>query len=105
MQLFQNLFSIITYTYIIIITNNIIDRFLYKDFQLINGKPTYTTIKSVNDKLSTNTSAKYSTLSDGRHGLLGLVIPSTIYNTITNVPFIRPLNPGARPIIPTNATA
>ena len=82
-----------------------IDRFPYKEFNLINGKPIYATIKSVNDKLSANAASIHSTLSDGRHGLLGLVVPPNIYNTITNVPFVRPLNPGPRPIIPQNATA
>ena len=86
-------------------TNDILDRFPYKHFSLINGKPTYATIKSINDKLSANAASIHSTLSDGRHGLLGLVIPPNIYSTITNVAFIRPLNPGPRPILPQNATA
>ena len=82
-----------------------INRFPHKEFNLINGKPTCAAIKSVNDKLSANAASIHSTLSDGRHGLLGLVVPPTIHSTITNVPFVRPLNPGPRPIIPQTATA
>ena len=71
-------------------TSNIISRFPHKDFELINSKPTYTTIKSVNNKYNANTTTIHSTLSNGRHSFLSLVIPSTIHNTITNIPFIRP---------------
>ena len=86
-------------------TSDILDRFPYKEFELYNGKPTYASIKEVNNKLSANAAAIHSTLFDGRHGLLGLTLPPSIYNTITNIPFVRPLNPGPRPIIPTNSTA
>ena len=52
--------------------------------------------------MSTNTAAIHSTWSNGRYSLLSLVISTTIYNTITNIPFVRLLNLGLRPITPTN---
>lgn len=76
-------------------TNDIIGRFLYKDFGLINSNLSYPTIKAVDNKLSVNGTTIYSTLSDGRLSLLGLVIPPTIYNTITNVASVRLLNLGS----------
>jgi len=85
--------------------NDILDRFPYKEFDLHPGRPTYALIKDINEKLSANASAIHSTLSDGRHGLLGLTIPPAVCNTITNLPFVRPLNPGPRAIIPNSSNA
>lgn len=82
-----------------------LDRFPHEEFDLHNGKPTCASIKEVNDKLSAKTAAIHSTLSDSRHGLLGLTLPPNICDAITNAPFVRPLNPGPRPITPTTATA
>ena len=84
---------------------HMLDRFPHKEFDLHNCRPTYALIQLINQKLNANASAIHSTLSDGRHGLLGLTLPPAVCNTITNVPFVRPINPGPRPIIPTNATA
>ena len=74
---------------------DILDKFPYKKFNLKSNYLIHATIKEVNKKLSTNTSAIHSTLSDGRHGLLSLTLPLAIYNTITNIPFIRLLNQGS----------
>ena len=65
-------------------TNDVINISLNKDFKLINGKPTYATIKLVNDKLSTNAAAIHSTLSDSKHSILGLVISSKLLYKLKN---------------------
>ena len=84
---------------------HILDRFPHEEFDLHDCRPTHALIKDINQKLSANASAIHSTLSDGHHGLLGLTLPPAVHNTVKNVPFARPLNPGPRPIIPANATA
>ena len=84
---------------------DILDRFPHEEFDHHDGRPTCALIKDVDEKLSANASAIHSTLSDSRHGLLGLTLPPATCNTITNAPFARPLNPGPRAIIPNSATA
>ena len=42
--------------------SDILDRFSHKEFNLYSHKPTCTKIKEVNEKLSANASAIYSTL-------------------------------------------
>ena len=78
---------------------DILDKFPHKEFELNPNKSIHTSIKDINKKLSANASAIYSTLSDGRHSLLGLTLPATVYNTISNISFVRPLNTGPRLII------
>ena len=62
-------------------------------------------MKITSDKLSANAAAIHSMLSDGRQGLLGLSVPPSIFNTIPNIHFTRPVNPNPRPIMPTNSDA
>ena len=80
-------------------TNSITERFPYKEIPKISGPPTYPTIKNVNKMLSTNASSIHSNLGDGQHGLLALTLPAAVYNTISGVPFVFPVNPGPLPAI------
>ena len=54
---------------------NILDHFPHKEFNLCDCRPTYSLIKSINQKLSANTSAIHSTSPDRHHGLLRLTLP------------------------------
>ena len=70
----------------------------------VEGEPTFKTIKEVKKCIITNASSIESKLGGGQHGLLGLVISPTRYNTITGHDFILHVNPGALPIFPPNPT-
>ena len=70
----------------------------------VEGEPTFKTIKEVEKCIITNASSIESKLGGGQHGLLGLVISPTRYNTITGHDFILHVNPGALPIFPPNPT-
>ena len=57
------------------------------------GMPTYETIQE-------NEASIQSELGGGAHGLLGLALSPTAYQTITGSPFVPPVNPGTLPAIP-----
>jgi hypothetical protein len=74
--------------------------------QLIDGIPTYKALAKVNLKLNPNAASVHSNLGDGTHGLLTLSLDPVIYYlTVSNIPFIAPVNPGPQLIIPAAATA
>ena len=81
-----------------------LEKFPHQDFDLNPIKLTHATMKIASDKLSTNAAATNSMLSHYRQGLLGLAVPPIIFNTITNIPFTKPVNLSALPIIPTDAS-
>jgi hypothetical protein len=54
------------------------------------GLPTYETIAKVHLKLKANAASVVSELGGGAHGLLGLVLPTATYTTLTNVHFNAP---------------
>ena len=66
---------------------DILKKVPYQDFDLYQDRPMYASIKNVHDKLSANASFIHSILSDGRHGLLGLIITPAI---LTNQPWSLP---------------
>jgi hypothetical protein len=61
------------------------------------GLPTYKIIAEVHLKLKANAASVVSKLGGGTHGLLGLVLPTATYTTLTNVHFNAPNNPGTTP--------
>ena len=61
-------------------------------------------MKFSSEKLSTNVVGTHRMLSDSRPELLGLAVPPGIFNTITNITFTRPVNPGPQTIMRTNAS-
>jgi len=76
----------------------VIESFLDSIITRVEGEPTFKTIKEVEKCIITNTSSIESELGRGQHGLLGLVISPTRYNTITGHDFILHANPGVLPI-------
>ena len=54
--------------------------------------------------LSTNAASVNSHLGDGFLGLLWLTVTNAVFNTLSLIPFIPPLNPGSIPVIPAAST-
>jgi hypothetical protein len=54
--------------------------------------------------LNANSASIQSHLGNGRLGLLYLTVSPTVYNTLSAVPFIPPINPGPSPTIPPHST-
>jgi hypothetical protein len=70
----------------------------------IIGIPNYATIADIHLKLNANVASVFSSLGDGVQGLLALTVSEAVYNGISDVPFITPINPGPQPVIPGAAT-
>ena len=84
--------------------NKIRDNFPHKSIPPIVGQPTYETIKELHLKLNENAVKVHSNLGNGLLGYLGVTVTPAIFNTLSNTPFIIPLNPGIAPIFPGDAT-
>ena len=84
--------------------NKIVDSFPFPTIPPIVGTPTYNTIAKVNLKLNSNSASIQSNLGCGTLGLLQLTVSPVVYNTLSSLPFIVPINHGSVPIIPANST-
>ena len=71
---------------------------------IIEGEPTYETIKKNEKLLIENASSIQTTLGGGQHGYLGLILKPAKYLTVTGQAFNPHPNPGALPVIPPGAT-
>ena len=85
-------------------TDRIIEGFAHPTITPIVGQPCYETIMPLKLSLSTNAASVNSHLGDGLLGLLWLTVTDAVFNTLSLIPFIPPLNPGPIPIIPAGAT-
>ena len=70
----------------------------------IVGTPTYNTIAEVNLKLNLNAASVQSNLGCGTLGLLQLIVSPTVYNTLSSITLIVPVNPGSVPITLADST-
>ena len=84
--------------------DKIMDGFPFPMIPPIVGTPTYNSIAEVNLKLNSNSASFKSNLGCGTLGLLQLIVSPVVYNTLSSIPFIVPVNPGSVPIIPANST-
>ena len=84
--------------------DNIVDSFPFPTIPPIVGTPTYNTIAEVNLKLNSNSASVQSNLGFCTLGLLKLTVSPAVYNTLSAIPFIVPVNPVSVPIIPANST-
>ena len=82
----------------------IVDTFPYPSIPAIEGPPTYSTIKELHLKLNANAASVQSNLGDGNNGLIYLTVSDEVFNTLSDVPFIEPANPGIVPTFPQNAS-
>ena len=84
--------------------DKIVDGFLFTTIPPIIGDPTYNTIAEVNLKLNSNSASVQSNLGCDTLGLFQLTVSPAVYNTLSAIPFIVPVNPVYVPIIPANST-
>jgi len=70
----------------------------------IEGKPSYNTIKHLEDLLIENASSVQSELRGGNYSYLGLVLKPIKYSTLTGVAFALHWNPGTMPVFLPNPT-
>ena len=82
----------------------IVANFPFSTIPPIVGTPTYNTIAEVNLKINSNSSSVQSNHGCSTLGLLQLTGSPTLYNTLSSIAFIVPVNPGYVPIIPSNST-
>jgi hypothetical protein len=71
----------------------------------IAGIPTYESIAQLNLQLNANAASVQSNLGNGQIGLQeALTVFPAVFNTLSAVAFVHPINPGTNPIIPPAAT-
>ena len=81
--------------------SSITECFTYKVINCIEGRPNYTSIREINTKLNTNASSVHSNMAYGTYDLLALTVTPQVFNTLSTIPFVMPVNPGTiPPIIP-----
>jgi len=85
--------------------DNIVATFPYPTVPTIEGLPTFSTIKALHLKLNANAASVQSNLGDGNQGLIYLTVTDAVYATLSDVPFIEPINPGTAPIYGARASA
>ena len=86
-------------------TNKIMVDFPHPIVDLILGRPTYATIKEPHVHLNANAVSIYTNLGDAQHRLLRLTMSDVQYNSVSTVPFVAPVNPGATVFYPPNTTS
>ena len=77
--------------------------FEYPELTKIFGRPSYDSLKLIEDELKANAQAVFSPLGGGQHGHLGLVVSPFQYASVSNIPFITPPTPRPFVIIPQEA--
>lgn len=85
-------------------TTNYKDVYSWSTPSKIVGQPTLETIDQLENTLKKNATKTHSTLSDGLHGHLGLVLSPPKYALISNAPYNQPTLP-APLVIPPQTTA
>ena len=71
----------------------------------ITDKPNYEGLKNLKDQLKANAASIPTTLGDGTHGYLGLILSPAAYATIAATQFIEPVYPGQHPNVPDGTSA
>ena len=84
--------------------DKIVDFTPFQTIPPIVGTPTYNTIAEVNLKLYSNAASIQSNLGCVTLSLLQLTVSPVIYNTLSSIAFIVPVNPVYEPIISANST-
>jgi hypothetical protein len=77
-------------------TDKIVDGFPHPNIAPIGGIPTYESIAELNLQLNANTASVQSNLGDGQLGLLALTVSPAVFNTLSAVAFVHPVNPGTK---------
>ena len=82
----------------------ILEKFPHLIIQRIIGKPSYDTLAAVHLKLNINAASVHSNRGNGQLEYLVLIVKDAVYNTLSPIPFIIPVNSGQYPVIPLNST-
>ena len=83
----------------------IIETFPHKTINKIVGTPTFAALQDIQIQLNANAASVQSNLGDGLLGLLYLTVTPATYNTLSQVPFHQPINPGPLPVFNPRATS
>ena len=86
------------------VIDSIVEGFPFPTVTPISGEPNYETIADLHSQLNANSASIQSHLGNGRLGLLFLTVSPAVYNTLSAVPFVPPVNPGPTPVFPVGAT-
>jgi hypothetical protein len=77
--------------------------FEFPELTKLQGKPNAESLYKLRNELKATARAVTSSLSDGAHGHLALVLSGAQYALLTDQPFVRPVHPG--PLIIATATS
>jgi hypothetical protein len=83
---------------------DIVAKFPIKTIPTINREPDYETINTMVQTLYGNTASLATTTGGGAHGHIGLIMTPALSSTLTDTPYMTPIDPGILPNIPQNAT-
>ena len=72
-------------------------KFRIKKLTEIEGEPTYEAISKLSQELYTNAATLASPLGGGQHGHIGMVMKPSLYESLSNIPYVTPKNPGPTP--------
>jgi hypothetical protein len=85
--------------------DDIVAKFPVKALPSITGEPDYDNINHMIQQLYTNAASVATSLGGGQHGHIGLIMPVTLYATLSQTAYVTPNDPGALPTVPATATA
>ena len=68
--------------------------FEYLVLTKIHSAPNYYNLKTIKDKIRTNSTSVSSELGGGTNGNLGLISTNTEYVMVSEEPYVRPIHPG-----------
>ena len=78
--------------------DNVVSKFPMKSIPTIDGEPDYNSINTMIQLLYGNAASLPTTLVDGQHCHIGIVITPQLYTTLADTPYKIPPDPGITPI-------
>ena len=70
------------------------ESFLHLELTKVVGRPNYSGVTTLFEKICKNAATVDLDLGGGNHGLTGLLVTALVYAKMSNIPFIQPPNPG-----------
>jgi hypothetical protein len=83
---------------------DIVAKFPVKTLPIITGEPDYATIGQITQTLYGNVASLPTTIGDGAHGHIGLIMTTVLYATLTPTAYTVPDDPGPVVIHAANAS-
>ena len=78
--------------------DGIVSKFPMKKLPHIDGEPTYESINEIMQMLYANAATLTTTSGGGMHGHIGLIMKPALYRTLSDTPYVIPVDPGPIPI-------